>query len=129
MQTLSLVFSILSLVFSFFVSMTNGNKNMVKILILMFLCNFSMAMSFLCLGSEGINGTVSNIVGSLACLINFFFTSKGKSVPLWLSIVYAFVFTAINFRFGINAESVFALFPCLCFVMAIIQKSGKMFRV
>ena len=134
MQNLSLVLSILAIVFSVLASFTKGEKNMVKILIFMSLCNFSAAMSYVVLG-EGINGSASCFLGMAVCLINYFFNAKKAPIPLWLSIIYAAAFVALNIvvfdasTIRTVLAGLCAIVACLCFVMSAIQDSGNMFRV
>ena len=133
MQNLSLVLSILAIVFSVLASFTKGKKNMVKILVFMSLCNFSAAMSYVVLG-KGINGSASCFLGMAVCLINYFFNAK-KPIPLWLSIIYAAAFAALNVAvFDISTTrtvlaGICAIAACMIFVMSVIQNDGAMFRI
>lgn len=134
METLSLILSILSIIFSVLASFTKGQKNIVKILILMSLCNLSAAMSYVVLG-EGINASASCFLGTAVCIVNYFFNAKKLPVPLFLSVIYAVAFTALNLAvFDISQTKtviagICAIIACLCFVMSVIQNSGSMFRI
>ncbi len=131
MQTLSLILSIMAIVFSALSSLTKGEKNIVRILVFMSISNFSVALSYLVLGMENINGAMSCFIGGISCAINFLYTSKQKDVPLWLSGIYALAYTALNIisSSGINLGCIIAIVACLCFVMSVVQKNGRMFRV
>lgn len=129
MPIISTVLSVAAVVLSILASLTKGKENIVRILIFMFLSNFSIAMSYVVQGTEGINGSITCFLGAVCCIINFFFTSNEKSVPLWLSAIYAVCFTVANFITGISVASVIAVVASLCFVMSIIQKNGAMFRI
>ena len=129
MAYLSTILSAAAVMFSILASLTKGKENIIKILIFMFLCNFSMAMSYVVQGTDGINGSISCFIGAIACIANFFFTSKEKEIPLWLSGLYAVCFTTLNLITGINFAAIIAVIACLCFVFSIIQKNGAMFRI
>lgn len=142
METLALIFSTLGLIAMLTSSLLKG-KNMKKILILVFLGNAFVAVSYL-LGGSGLNGAASCILGALFSIVNYFFDAKEKPVPKWLAAIYGLSFVAVNIIVSFNSIVTFgdtvsvdykalvlcvlAIFGTLAFVMCIGQKNGAKYR-
>lgn len=142
METLALIFSTLGLIAMLTSSLLKG-KNMKKILILVFLGNAFVAVSYL-LGGSGLNGAASCILGALFSIINYFFDAKEKPVPKWLAAIYGLSFVAVNIIVSFNSIVTFgdtvsvdykalvlcvlAIFGTLAFVLCIGQKNGAKYR-
>lgn len=142
MDTLAFIFSTLGLIAMLTSSLLKG-KNMKKILILVFLGNAFVAISYL-LGGSGFNGAASCLLGALFSIINYFFDAKEKPVPKWLAAVYGLSFVAVNIIVSFNSIVTFddtvtidyralvlcvlAIFGTLAFVMCIGQKNGAKYR-
>ena len=142
METLAFIFSTLGLIAMLTSSLLKG-KNMKKILILVFLGNAFVAVSYL-LGGSGLNGAASCILGSLFSFINYFFDAKEKPVPKWLAAIYGLSFVAVNIIVSFNSIVTFgdtvsvdykalvlcvlAIFGTLAFVLCIGQKNGAKYR-
>ena len=142
METLAFIFSTLGLIAMLTSSLLKG-KNMKKILILVFLGNAFVAVSYL-LGGSGLNGAASCILGSLFSIVNYFFDAKEKPVPKWLAAIYGLSFVAVNIIVSFNSIVTFgdtvsvdykalvlcvlAIFGTLAFVMCIGQKNGAKYR-
>lgn len=77
----------------------------------------------------GINGAVSSYVGGVMAIINYFFNAKNKSIPLWLSLVYALVAMSLNVAVLNSPIGVLALLAVACFVGSISAKNGTGYRV
>ena len=123
------VMSIAAIVFDICSSLTKGDKSMVKILIFTFSSNLTIALSYLVKG-EGINGSISCFLGATICLINFFYNYNKRKIPVYMTLLYAIAFTSLNiWSGGINFDSIVAILACLCFVMSVVQDTGKMFRI
>ena len=142
METLAFIFSTLGLIAMLTSSLLKG-KNMKKILILVFLGNAFVAVSYL-LGGSGLNGAASCILGALFSIVNYFFDAKEKPVPKWLAAIYGLSFVAVNIIVSFNSIVTFgdtvsvdykalvlcvlAIFGTLAFVMCIGQKNGAKYR-
>lgn len=142
METLALIFSTLGLIAMLTSSLLKG-KNMKKILILVFLGNAFVAVSYL-LGGSGLNGAASCILGALFSIVNYFFDANEKPVPKWLAAIYGLSFVAVNIIVSFNSIVTFgdtvsvdykalvlcvlAIFGTLAFVLCIGQKNGAKYR-
>ena len=142
METLAFIFSTLGLIAMLTSSLIKG-KNMKKILILVFLSNAFVAISYL-LGGSGFNGAASCLLGALFSIVNYFFDAKEKPIPKWLAAFYGLSFVAVNVFVSFNSIVSFgdtvsidykALILCilailgtLAFVMCIGQKNGAKYR-
>ena len=142
METLAFIFSTLGLIAMLTSSLLKG-KNMKKILILVFLGNAFVAVSYL-LGGSGLNGAASCILGALFSIVNYFFDAKEKPVPKWLAAIYGLSFVAVNIIVCFNSIVTFgdtvsvdykalvlcvlAIFGTLAFVLCIGQKNGAKYR-
>ncbi len=142
MDILAFIFSTLGLIAMLTSSLLKG-ENMKKILILVFLGNGFVAISYL-VGGSGFNGAASCLLGTLFSIVNYFFDSKEKPVPKWLAAIYGFAFVFVNIfvsfssivTFGDSVSidykalilCVLAIFGSLCFVMCIGQKNGAKYR-
>ena len=142
METLAFIFSTLGLIAMLTSSLLKG-KNMKKILILVFLGNAFVAVSYL-LGGSGLNGAASCILGALFSIVNYFFDAKEKPVPKWLATIYGLSFVAVNIIVSFNSIVTFgdtvsvdykalvlcvlAIFGTLAFVLCIGQKNGAKYR-
>ncbi len=125
-NTLSTIFTVLSIAASVTALLWKG-KNMIIILMLLVFGNLFTALSYLCVGNY--NGSISCFVGLASALINFFFSIKGKKIPVFLTAIYALAFIGVNLVGFIFPNSIFAIFACLCCVMSMVQPNGKMFRI
>lgn len=101
---------------------------MKKILFFVFCGNVLFATSYL-VGGSGFNGAASCYLGGVQAIINYFFDSKGKTLPKLLVIAYALSFVIVNVSVGGFKPIVFlAVVACLTFVMCIGQKNGAKYR-
>ena len=113
---------------AFIAALLTKGKKMGLILFLNFAGNTLMGVAYL-LGGNGINGALSSFLGGLLAIITYFFDAKEKSLPKWLIAVYAVSFLAVNlFGGAISWFTALALGACMCYIMALLQKSGKIFR-
>jgi len=78
---------------------------------------------------EGINGAVSSFIGGAQAIINYFFNSRGKRIPIWLVSVYVLLFFGINLAVLESATGILAVLASLCFVGSISAKNGKGYRI
>lgn len=102
-------------------------KNMKLILLVVFLNNLLVAVSYIL--TKDLSGAAICFVGAATSIINYFFDSKGKRLPVWLLVVYALAFTAINLFTVKQVADILTLLAALAFVMAISQSSGKRYRM
>ncbi len=127
MKILSYILSFLGLVSMITASLTKG-KSMKKILFFVFCGNVLVGISYL-LGGSGVNGAASCFLGGIQSIINYFFDSKGKSIPHWLISIYALAFIVLNLAVGgFSPTVILAIVASLTFIMCIGQKSGAKYR-
>lgn len=127
MQILSYVLSFLGLVSMIIASLIKSG-NMKKILFLVFFGNFLVAVSYL-VGGSGINGAASCFLGAAQTVVNYFFESKGKPIPKWLTVIYGLSFVVLNLVVGkFSYLTVIAIVAALSFVMSIGQSNVSKYR-
>lgn len=102
-------------------------KNMKLILLVVFLNNLLVAISYIL--TKDASGAAICFVGAATSIVNYFFDSKGKRLPVWLLIIYALAFVAVNLTTFKQAADILTLLAALAFVMAVSQKSGKRYRL
>ena len=65
----------------------------------------------------------------MQAIINYFFDSKGKSLPKWLIVVYAVSFISVNLIVGgFRPLTFLAITACMVFILCIGQKNGARYR-
>jgi hypothetical protein len=99
-------------------------------LALVLVANASVGLSYL-LGGAGLNGSAACFFGAIQAFINYFFDSKNKPIPKWLVAIYIVAIIALNIWVagGVTWLGLLIIVASITFVMGIIQKNGKMFRV
>lgn len=125
MQIISYIFSIAGLLSMIIASLLKG-KSMREILVFVFLGNAFVATSYLF--SNTPNGAISCYIGAVQTIINYFFGSRNKKLPVWLIALYAASFIIFNLIVGVGYLKYVAIIACLTFIMGIGQKSGKNYR-
>lgn len=129
METLSFIFSVVGFFAGIAPNLIKG-KNMKLILFLLVCCNLLYGCSYLVGGGDGINGAASGFLGAAVAGINYIFESKDRPVPKWLALVYGVTFTALHLSLGgFTLSSLFSILATAAFILCIIQKNGKMYRV
>ena len=126
MEILAVLLSTLATVFICITPLIKG-KNMKMILLLLFLTNVFLAVSYALTGAY--NGAASCGVGAVLTVINFFFERKNKPLPRWLIALYALAFTGVNLAVFSHITDILAILAALAFIMEICQKNGKAYRV
>ena len=128
MRELAFILNIIGLAFCIFSSLIKGEK-ITKILILVLIGNMLVALGYICDGS-GINGAASGILACVQIFINFLFQRKNKPIPIWLIGIYALSFIVVNLIVsGISFPTVLSILACMAFIMTILQKNGKNYRI
>ena len=117
MQTIAYVLSIIGLGAVMLSYLLKG-KNMIMILVLLFLANLFVGLSYLCTGN--MPGSLSCFLGAIQCIINFFYESKGKDLPKWLVAVYAASFIVVNLIVFSRAADILAIVAAMLFIMSIL---------
>ncbi|MBQ7792040.1 MAG: YgjV family protein, partial [Clostridia bacterium] len=79
--------------------------------------------------NDGVNGAVSSYLGSIQAIVNFWFTSKNKLIPIWLLCVYALSFIVVNLAVLESPIGILALAATLCFVGCVSSKTGAGYRI
>lgn len=126
MEDLAFILSIAGLI-SVIMSYLVKGKNMLLILILLFFGNLFVGLSYLF--SNNMSGSVSCFVGAAQCIINFAFESKGKDIPKWLVAIYAASFLIVNLIVFSSLVDIIAIAATMVFIMCILQKNGKKYRL
>ena len=126
MEILAFVLSCLGTVCICIPALLKG-KDMKLILLLVFLTNVLLAVSYTITGAA--NGAVSCGIGAVQTIINYFFERKKKPLPVWLICVYSATFIVFNLLFFSQAADALALVAVVAFVLGISQKSGKQYRL
>ena len=126
METLAFILSMIGTVCVCIPPLLKG-KNMTLILLLVFLSNASVGVSYILTGA--LNGGVSCLIGAAQAIINYFFDRKGKPLPTWLIAMYAVAFTVANLLVFTSVADILAIVACLIFIGCICQKSGKKYRL
>ena len=129
MSILSYWLSIVSLGLMILASLTDGKK-MKKILLLLFSGNVLLATSYL-LGGKGIVGAATSYLASLMTIINYFFESKNRLIPKWLTVTYLVSLISVNIIVsgGVTGLGLIVIAASVSFVMCIGQKKGKKYRL
>ena len=126
MDTLAFILSALGTICICAASFLKG-KNMKFILLLVFLTNALMGISYILTGA--FNGAVSSILGAVQTILNYFlFERKNKSIPKWLIVIYALSFLIVNLLVFERILDLLALVATMAFIMEICQKTGKQYR-
>ena len=102
-------------------------KNMKLILLLVFLSNAAVGVSYVLTG--GLNGGVSCLIGAAQAIINYFFERKGKNLPVPLIAAYAVTFTVANLLVFSAITDLLAVLACLIYIVMICQKNGRSYRL
>ena len=97
------------------------------ILLFVFLANALVATSYLLDGAY--NGAASCFVGAAQSIVSYFYDSKDKRIPMWLVGIYALSFVCVNMLVFATLLDLIAMLASLCFVLSIIQKNGKRYRI
>ena len=117
---LSLVATALGLVEPF-------SKRMRTVLILSFIGNFLIAVSYFCV--HGYSGAAICGVACIQLAINYTFTSRGKKIPIPLIIAYAVSFILVNLLTFKELYDIIALIASLNFVLSVAQSEAKYYRI
>ncbi len=127
MEFMTYILSGLSLALMISASLMKG-KSIKLILLLVFGGNFLAATSYLF--SSGINGAAACYLGAAQTIINYFFDSKNKKIPIWLNVCYAIAIIAVNILVagGFSWLGLLVIIASLTFIMCIGQDNGKMYR-
>lgn len=127
MKELSFCLSLLGLLSLIAASLIKGEK-MKRILMLVFTGNVLVALSYLCV-KDGANGAVSSFLGAAQAILNYFFESKNKPIPVWLIVIYALSFVLVNLAVLSSPVGILAILATLCFVGCVSSKSGTKYRI
>lgn len=102
-------------------------KKMSTILVLNFLGNFLVGLSYLCI--SGYSGAAICFVACLQVSINYFFDRRGNKLPVWLVTVHAAVFLLVNLLTFTAWFDVLALLASFTFVLSVAQNNPKYYRI
>ena len=111
------------------VALLMKGANMTRIQILLLSGNTIAGFGYLATSGAGINAAISCFLAGAQSVINYLLQSKNKPIPKWLIAIYAASFIALNLiASGFTLACLFAIAAAMCFVMSIVQSTGKMFR-
>lgn len=117
---LSLVATVLGLIEPF-------GKKMKTVLIFNLLGNVLVGISYFLVA--GYSGGFICAVAVVELIINYTFTSKDKKIPVWIIVLNACLFIAVNLITFTYWYDLFALLASLLFVLSIAQSTAKFYRV
>ena len=100
---------------------------MKTILTLNFLGNLLVGISYILVGVK--SGALICFVACAQVIINYTFDVRGKKLPIWLVIVHAAVFLAVNILTFAAWYDSFALVAAMLFVLSVAQNNAKYYRV
>lgn len=127
MKLIYLAFSFLGLLAFIIAALLKGDK-IKQNLFFVFTGSILVGTSYL-LTPLGINGAVSSYIGAAQAIINYIFNSKNRTLPIWLILIYVFLFVCINLAVINSPIGILALFASLCFIGSISAKNGKSYRI
>lgn len=128
METLSFALSLVGFFAAIAPNLIKG-KNMKLILFFLVCANTLYALSYLA-GGSGINGSISGFLGAAIAGSNYIFESRNRNVPYWMIGIYCVAFTSLHLIIGgFTLLSLISILAALAFVLGIIQKNGKLYRV
>jgi hypothetical protein len=125
-EILATVFNYLSLAAILTSSLIKG-KNMKLILFLVFPANILAALTYLLQGNN--NGMISCFIGGAVAIVNYFFERNEKDIPKILLVTYAVAFVSANIALWSGIETILSIVAALLFIMSLVQKNGKGFRI
>lgn len=103
------------------------NMNLIQILLLS--GNVIAGFGYIAAGATGINAALSCFLSGIPSIINYSLQRKNKPIPAWLIAIYAVSFITMNIvASGFTVPCIFAIAAAMCFVMSVVQSTGKMFR-
>ncbi len=104
-----------------------ANMNLIQILLLS--GNVVAGFGYIAAGSAGINAALSCFLAGIPSLINYSLQRKNKPIPIWLIVIYAISFITMNIlASGFTVPCLFSIAAAMCFVMSVVQSTGKAFR-
>jgi len=102
-------------------------KKMKTILTLNFLGNLLVGISYLFVA--GYSGAAICFTACVQVLINYSFDAKQKKLPIWLVIIHAVIFFAVNIITFAHWYDIIALAAAMLFVLSVAQSNAKYYRV
>lgn len=108
------------------------NKKMQMVLVFNFLGNLLVGTSYILadgLDGGAVSGAAICYVACIQVFINYYFTAKGKNIPVWVIIMHAVVFLALNLFTFKAWYDILALAAALMFVLSVSQSSSSHYRI
>lgn len=102
-------------------------KNMKLVLLFQLICNSTLTAQYVIEGRVSVSGVV--VLAVIQTIVRFFFDSKGKPFPVWLTGVFIAGFTAVSV---IMMTSPFDLITCVAvwfYAICIVQKRSSVARI
>lgn len=102
-------------------------KNMKLVLLFQLICNSTLTAQYVLEDRVSVSGVV--ILAVIQTVVRFFFDSKGKPFPVWLTCVFIAGFTAVSL---IMMSTPFDLITCVAvwfFAICIVQKKSSRARI
>lgn len=124
MATLSYISSLIATVLGL---IEPFGKKMKTILTLNFLGNLLVGISYLFV--SGYSGAAICFTACVQVLINYSFDAKQKKLSLWLVIIHAVIFLAVNVITFAHWYDIISLAAAMIFVLSVAQSSAKYYRV
>ena len=102
-------------------------KNMKNVLKFELAGNMLVGISYILV--SGKSGALVCLTACVQVLINYYFSSRDKKIPLWVIITHAVVFLIVNLLTFSAWYDVFTLIAAMLFVLGVAQSSAKYYRL
>ncbi len=127
MTLLDGIILVLSLSSTACIILTSYIRSIRWILFLQAMGNLTIALGYLL--DKSYSGAVSCLIGAATAIISGLYDAKSQSVPMFMIYIYAAAFIVANlFAFTAWYSSI-ALVASVVYVLSVVQKSGKFYRV
>ena len=104
-------------------------KKMQTVLILNFLGNFLVGISYFFSETESMAGAAVCFVACIQVIINFFFDRKSKKIPLYLILIYALSFLTVNLTVFSAWYDIFSIGATMIYVISMAQNNVGSYRI
>ncbi len=104
-------------------------QKMQTVLILSFLSNFLVGISYFFTSSESTSGAVICFIACIQVIINYFFDRKEKKIPMALIVIYALSFIIVSIKVYSAWFDAFSFAATMLYVASMVQTKVSYYRV
>ena len=104
-------------------------KKMQTVLILNFLGNFLVGISYFFTSAESMSGAIICCIACVQVIINYFFDRKDKKIPPVLIAIYALSFIAVNITVFSAWFDAFSFAATMLYVASMAQTKVSCYRI